>query len=239
MTRSLVLLGLVLATGGLQAQTRFAGVRVSDAFQACVSAKKSLEEIESRRKTLAADPRTKETDAMIEEIRKLRDQASDNKDPQARDKARREIEIKSGALETTARLIEEDRVKAERELNRELVAKTNAALQRIRKIAAEIGKDRGFDLVIDISGNSNTGVPVILFAKDLPDFTSDVIAKINAGEPKAESKAESEDAPAPAPAETPKPPQKDATTPPADGNSPPPAGKPARGEAPPTPAKHD
>lgn len=183
MIRALLLALLVLAPAGLHAQTRIAGVRVTDAFQACTQAKHALDAIEQRRKALADDPRHKEIDAMVAEIRKLQEKLAPQNDPQVRDDAARQIEIKRGELESTGRLIEEDRVKAERQLNRELFEATREALDLIRQTAAKVGKERGFDLVVDSSGNSNTGLSFLLYSKELPDLTADVIALLNQGQP--------------------------------------------------------
>ncbi len=200
MMRLLVVVLFGLGMGGLGAQTRLAGVRVTDAFQASVRAKKALDEIEQRRKALADDPRNKEIDAMVAEIRKLQEAAASSGDPQGRDKAVRAVEIKRGELEATGRLIEEDRVKGERELNRELVERTEEALGAIREAATVLGRERGFDLVLDTSGNSNTGVPVLLYSKKIPDLTAEVIARINQGqvaEPGPGAKPAGEGKPAP------------------------------------------
>lgn len=176
-----VILAVAVATAPLGAQTRFAGVRVTDVFKGNADTAAALTEIEARRKKLNEDPRNKELDALANETRQLLDQAdaaAKAGDVATGQKLAREIGIKRRDLEALGHAIDEDRIRASRELDRELVRTTVAALERIRQLAAEVGKERGFDLVIDTSGNSNTGVPVVLYTKNLPDLTDEVIARL-------------------------------------------------------------
>ena len=55
-----------------------------------------------------------------------------------------------------------------------MVAQMEESLAQIHAKAAEIGKKKGVDWVLDSSGQSNTGVPFILYAKSPLDLTSEV-----------------------------------------------------------------
>jgi len=57
-----------------------------------------------------------------------------------------------------------------------------ASLDRIVKISNKIAKEKGFDTVFDSSGNTNTGVPFVLYSKNAPDLTVDVQAAIKDSE---------------------------------------------------------
>ena len=46
------------------------------------------------------------------------------------------------------------------------------------KPRAKVAKEQGYDLVLDSSGNTNTGVPFVLYQKESPDLTDDVKAAL-------------------------------------------------------------
>jgi hypothetical protein len=60
-----------------------------------------------------------------------------------------------------------------------------ASLNRIEAASQKISKERGFDAVFDSSGDTNTGVPFILYSKDAPDLTPDIQAALKDSEPAA------------------------------------------------------
>ena len=67
------------------------------------------------------------------------------------------------------------------------------SLDRIATISARIAKERGYETVFDSSGNTNTGVPFILFSKNAPDITADIEAALkddeaNSGKKKSPAK---------------------------------------------------
>ena len=196
-----LLLAFLVAAASLHAQTRFAGVRVADAFQADAASSAALADIDARRKKLADDPRNQELDTLANETRKLLEQADaaakkGNADTQQ--KLARQISIKRRDLEALGRVIDEDRTRASRDLDREFVRTTRAALDRIHRLAAEVGKERGFDAVLDTSGNSNTGLPVLLYQKNLPDLTDEVIARLKQSNTQPAPASTTPSAPAPA-----------------------------------------
>jgi hypothetical protein len=53
------------------------------------------------------------------------------------------------------------------------------SLNRIVLISGEIARERGFDSAFDNSGSTNTGVPLVLFAKEAPDLSAEVLATLN------------------------------------------------------------
>jgi len=84
-------------------------------------------------------------------------------------------------------------------------------VDEINKVVEARVKSENFDLVLDKSGPSLNGVPVVLYARDAFEFTEEVIKALNknkekdASSPKAETAPKTEPAPASAPATPPKP----------------------------------
>lgn len=176
---------LAFAASCLSAQTRIASVDSGRAFVAYHKTDTAMQEIARKRVEINEDPRldqlrdlataTKEAEAAALKLR-----GGDEKDLLD---ARRRFELKREELRASARAIKEDREAATRELDRRFVEASRKLLTEVRKATEELGSERGFDLVIDSSGNTNTGLPLLLYAKDLPDLTEAVIARLNADAP--------------------------------------------------------
>jgi len=173
---------LAFAVGCLSAQTRIAGVDIGRAFSAYHETEAAMQEIALERVKINEDPR-------IEQLRELATEAKEAAAAVAklaggnkRDllDAQRFAELKREELQASARAIQEARETAGRELDRKFVEASRTLLEDVRQAAEEIGSSRGFDLVIDSSGNTNTGLPLILYARKLPDLTEAVIARLNA-----------------------------------------------------------
>jgi Skp family chaperone for outer membrane proteins len=73
-----------------------------------------------------------------------------------------------------------------------------ASLDRIHAAAQKLGADKGYDWVLDSSGNTNTGLPLVLYAKDAKDLTDELTSSLSATAASAST----------APAPTPEPPKK-------------------------------
>jgi outer membrane protein len=56
-------------------------------------------------------------------------------------------------------------------------------VEEISKIVNDKVKADAYDLVVDKSGMSLNGVPVVMFAKDSYDFTDDIVAALNKNKP--------------------------------------------------------
>jgi outer membrane protein len=80
-------------------------------------------------------------------------------------------------------------------------------VETITKVAVEVGKKKGANLVLDRSSVGAQGFPIIMFADASFDITEDVIAEVNkgkpAGVPAAAAKPATTTAPAPATGDAP------------------------------------
>jgi|TARA_B110000037_G_C17117836_1_gene504476 hypothetical protein len=66
-------------------------------------------------------------------------------------------------------------VEENKRINKEMVAGMRASLERITAAASQLAKERNIDGELDISGNSNTGIPFVLYSGDASDITEDVV----------------------------------------------------------------
>jgi outer membrane protein len=90
------------------------------------------------------------------------------------------------------REISEFRTTREKQLQEQAVRMRNGIVEEIQKLIQEKVKSESFDLVIDRSGNSLNGVPIVLYARDAMDFSDELIVQLNKNKPKEGAEAPAE-----------------------------------------------
>ncbi len=104
----------------------------------------------------------------------------------------KERDEKIASIKSMEREINEFRQTRERQLQEQALRMREGIVKEITDIVMDKVKANNLDLVFDKSGMSLNGVPIVMYAKDNMDFTTDVVALLN--------KPGRAAAPAPAPA---------------------------------------
>jgi outer membrane protein len=189
MMKSLAALAFLLATCLASAQPpRVAVLRVHDVFRQLEATATANETLKAKREEINKDPRLAAYSKMVAELDLRRKQlaAADSKlDAEARRKLEREYAIKSREANSLRADFESFHAERTRQINAEMVAGMKERLQLIRATAEKIGRDDGFDWILDSSGSTNTGVPLLLYAKNANDITTRVIATLAGPPPEA------------------------------------------------------
>ncbi len=120
-------------------------------------AKKSLEEVKKLDEDIAKPELSKDTK---EQKQKLR---SD----------------KAAELQNMDREIREFQASREKQLQEQSVRMRAGIVDDINKVVADKVKAENFDIVLDRSGPSLNGVPIVLYARDSYDFTDPVVTALN------------------------------------------------------------
>ncbi len=175
------MLAAVLAATMLTAQAapRVALIRVKDVYTGLPSTARLQQEIKQQRDQIMKDERAEDLRKIIAELQDLQARLSDKSNPLPEDSSRkfaRSYEIKRQEAQTLQKEFESFRAEREKEINHKMVAAMRASLDQILEISGKIGRELGYDLVFDSSGNTNTGEPFVLYSKDSPDITDDVKA---------------------------------------------------------------
>jgi outer membrane protein len=116
----------------------------------------------------------------LDEINKLNQQldspalAGDKKTQLAKERDEKIANIKNMERE-----INEFRQTRERQLQEQALRMREGIVKEITDIVTERVKANNLDLVLDKSGPSLNGVPLVMYARENWDFTSDVIAALN------------------------------------------------------------
>ncbi len=192
---SMTLLASALAA---TAAPRFALVRVKEIYAQLPSTLAFQQQIKSERDAVMKDLRADNLRKAITELQAVQAQLSDKSHPldeTANRLVARTYELKRQEAQSLQADFESFKAEQEKAINRKLVAGMRAALGRIVKTSQEIAKKQGFHMVLDSSGNTNSGVPFILSHKAAPDLTAEILTTLQAAEPTA-SPEKSMDAPA-------------------------------------------
>ena len=184
---SLQAIALTLLASALTASAapRFALVRVKDIYNALPSTTAFQQQLKNERDAILKDQRADQFRKAVGELQALQAQLADKKNPLdevTRRGLSRTYEIKRQEAQTLQQDFESFKEEREKAINRKLVTGMRATLGRIMEAAREISAKRGFDTVFDNSGNTNTGVPFVLFSKNATDLTADIQAALHTGE---------------------------------------------------------
>lgn len=185
--KSIHAISMTLLASALTASAtpRFAVVRVKDIYSALPSTTTFQQQIKKERDDIMKSQRAEQLRKAIGELQALQAQLADKSNPLDETTSRalsRTFEIKRQEAQTLQQDFESFKAEQEKAINRKLVTGMRATLNRIMTVSREIAKTRGFEAVFDGSGNTNTGVPFILFSKSAPDLTADIQSALKAGE---------------------------------------------------------
>ena len=168
------------------AAPRFAVVRVKDIYTTLPATIAIQQQVKDGQAAIMKDQRAEQLRKIIAELQALQTQLSDKTSPldeATNRKLARNYEIKRQEAQTLQQEFENFKAEQEKTINRTMVAGMRASLDRIAAVSQKISKERGYDAVFDSSGNTNTGVPFVLFNKNAPDLTADIQAALKDGEP--------------------------------------------------------
>ncbi len=181
----LILLSLASAIPAMAAP-RFALVRIADIYRNLDSTQAMLADIQNGRAEIIKDERAVHLRNVLEELKQLQAQLQAKRDAPVDDTIRKlaqQYEIKREEGQTLQEEFQTFDAEKRKEINRKMVEAMRVSLTRINETAVAIAREQGFDAAFDVSANSNTGVPILLYAKSAPDITKDVVARLHdAGE---------------------------------------------------------
>ena len=121
----------------------------------------------------------------LDEINKLNEDLNKAElSKEAKEKKSKDRDEKIAETKNLEREITEFRTTREKQLQDQAVRMRNGIVEEITKLIQARVKSDAYDLVLDKSGNSLNGVPIILYSKDTSDFSEDIITALNKNKPK-------------------------------------------------------
>ena len=169
------------------ADLKIAVVDLSKAFDAYYKTKDAQARIKEKEESYQKDIQDMKTDYdhMVEDAQKLKDAINDpTLSQQAKDDKTKAFQAKVQDLRNMEQKINETNQERTHELQDEVMRRHKEIVTEISKIVTDYSQPQGFDLVLDKSSNSTTGVPIVLYSSNkMTDITNDIIQKLNAGAP--------------------------------------------------------
>jgi Skp family chaperone for outer membrane proteins len=183
-----IALVLMMTCLSAAAAPKIALVRVKDIYTALPSTAAIQQKIKDEQAAIMKNERAEQLRRIIGELQALQTQLSDKTTPLDEATSRklaRTYEIKRQEAQTLQQEFENFKAEQEKIINRRMVAGMRDSLNRIEEASRKISSERGFDAVFDSSGETNTGVPFVLFSKNATDLTPDVEAALKDSGPAA------------------------------------------------------
>ena len=181
---------IVASLAAVAAPPRVATVRVAEVFRKLESTATANDEVQAKREALQKDKRQAALDELTADLKLRAEKLAEGGasiDPVTRKKLEQEFLLKRQEAKSLEEDFEAFRTEKHREINAEMIADMRVRLETIRSAAEKIAKEEGYDWIFDSSGQTNTGVPLILYAKNPNDLTDRVLAAL--GPAKARPKA--------------------------------------------------
>ncbi|MDE0836046.1 MAG: OmpH family outer membrane protein [Akkermansiaceae bacterium] len=160
------------------AAPKFAVVRVTDIYRELASTAEMQKDLKLQRDAILQNKRAVQLRGIIGELHVLQSQFQAKKNEMESESGKklvRDFEIKRQEAETLRQEFEDFRESEDKRINKVMVETMRSSLDRISGAAQQIAKERNLEGVFDVSGNSNTGLPFILYTADSADLTEDVI----------------------------------------------------------------
>ena len=184
---SLLCLGLLGLTATSRAQVKLGTVDMNKIFSAYYKTKDAEARINEARNAAKGelDERMDTYKKDVDDINKLNDDiqkpalSADAKASKTKDRDDKIQETKN--LE---REISEFQKTREKQLQEQAVRMRNGIVDEITKLVNDKVKTENYDVVMDRSGLSLNGVPILMYAKDGLDFSDDIIVQLNKNKPK-------------------------------------------------------
>ena len=189
---------IVASFAAVAAPPRVATIRVADVFRQLDTTVKANETIQAKREALKKDKRQLAINELVADLElrgKKLSEGGSSIDAETRKKLEREFLLKRQEAKSLEEDFESFRAEKNREINAEMVAGMRTRLDLIRSTAEKIAKEEGYDWVFDSSGQTNTGVPLVLYSKNPNDLTDRVLAAM--GPAKTDPKSSSTKPPTP------------------------------------------
>lgn len=179
---------------------RVAVIRVSEIFNKLESTVRATAETNAKKAEIDKDSRMtsyKELYADLQLRKKALDENPSKIDAETRKRLTRDYAVKLQEAKSLLEDFESFRTERVREIDTEAVAGMKQRLAIIQSTAEQFAKEEGYDWVLDASGNTNTGLPLLLYAKKSNDLTNRVLAALGPAQPASAPPASTPAAPKP------------------------------------------
>ena len=186
-TTSLIAVSFLASALSANAQSKIGTVDMNKIFSSYYKTKDAESRINEARAAAKKelDDRMDTYKKNLEAINKLNtDMQKPELSKDAKDEKMKARDEKINETKNLEREITEFRTTREKQLQEQAVRMRNGIVDEITKLVQDKVKSDNFDLVLDKSGQSLNGVPILLFSRDSMEFSDDIVAQLNKNKPK-------------------------------------------------------
>ncbi len=134
---------------------------------------------------------TDEGRSLEQEYQELAEQAnSDILTEEARNEAKQDAQIKIQEIQQKQNELRQFAENVQRQMAARQSTQMSLFTKEIMEVVNDVAKEKGAALVLDTSGASANGMPVVIPYDDSIDITEEVVGRINASKPAEEAAAE-------------------------------------------------
>lgn len=192
---SLIIASLLGSSLSAHAQFKVGTVDMNKVFSAYYKTKDAESRINEARTSAKKelDDRVDTYKKNLDSINKLNEDLNKAElSKEKKDAASKQRDEKIAETKNLEREINEFRSTREKQLQEQAVRMRNGIVDEITKLVTERVRSGGYDLVLDKSGSSLNGVPIVLYSKDSEDFSEDIVKELNKNKPAESSKTQAE-----------------------------------------------
>ncbi len=207
MKKTLILLAVTLGLGtafdASAQQLKIGTVDMKKVFENYYKTKDAEQRINEERNVAKKEleDRMDSYKKLTDEVKKLNEELSKTElSKETKDSKSKQRDEKITDLKAMEREIQEFQTTRQKQLEEQSIRMRGGIVDEIQKVVKDRVKSEQFDIVLDKSGPSLNGVPVILYSRDSYEFTDEVITALNKNRSKedtASSTAASEATPKP------------------------------------------
>ncbi|GAA5481346.1 OmpH family outer membrane protein [Haloferula sargassicola] len=170
---------MALGFGCASAAPKIAGVRISDIYQKLQVSHEIEDRATEARRAIGKDPRFAALAEAVKKLEELEGQLAKSQDLDrlSRERLQQQYLVKrdeEASLRREVQLYQAEQLKT---VNERMVSEMTDQLGKIQEAAAGLAREKGFDLLLDLSGKTNTSLPFVVYAKDPVDLTDEVVSQ--------------------------------------------------------------
>ena len=174
------------ATAGAQSELKIITVNLGKALGEYYKTQQAVEKLSADQNQAMAkiDEMQIAGSALVEQYKEMEEQSKNIAlTESAREKAREDAQKKGEEIQAKQNELQQFSTNAQRMLDQQRQTHQTLMLDEIQKVVDALAYERGVTLVLDVSGASSIGVPVVLYSSAAYDITDDVLAILNKDKP--------------------------------------------------------
>lgn len=163
---------------------RIATVNASELFAKYYRTETEQAKLAAEQEKIANEARTAMIEQTRAELAELGTQSrSTSNSEDSRQEYFRKYQMKLHELRSLERDTIQYRQERQKEINRKLVTISKILLSEVQSTVQRVAMAQGYDMVLDVSGDTSSQMPTLIYIREATDITSQVLKELNRSKP--------------------------------------------------------